>query len=394
MISTSRRVLLVLVCAACAQDRAPHALSVIEAREDLRLDAEAEDFSAVSRVSVGPQGEIAVPLPQDMHIRLYDAKGRRIATVGRRGSGPGEFRHLGSLSWAADTLVVIDARLRRVSYVAADGVYVRSVTLPAPMGAPIDGTGGDTAMAFFNPSAAAADGSLLGTAALMSGGRVTTEQVVVRWTPGQPARVLARPPAYNHERWMMTIGGFENPVPFAFEPQMSVSATADRFTFLTADQSSVSEARFRVTLFGAGGDTLFDGTYQGAVLPVSARERDSAIAALAPRGLPTEGPIDLPARFQAVARERMPSLHPPVRRVILGRGGTVWVELRALTDSVRALALDELGRELGMIVLPPRSRLQQADADHVWATQADDSGLMSIVRYRLIGRHPARATKR
>ena len=76
--------------------------------EDLRLDANVEDFSVVSWVYVGPQGEIVVPERQDYRVRVYDSTGTLMATIGRRGEGPGEFQAPGPVFWAADTLVVFD----------------------------------------------------------------------------------------------------------------------------------------------------------------------------------------------------------------------------------------------------------------------------------------------
>lgn len=69
-----------------AQDNLPRLRLV----EDLRLDADAEDFSLLSRVLVDSNAGIAMPLPQDMETRIYDATGRRLAAVGVRGGGPGE----------------------------------------------------------------------------------------------------------------------------------------------------------------------------------------------------------------------------------------------------------------------------------------------------------------
>ena len=70
--------LLFTSAAATAQPDVPR----LQLVQDLRLDAKVEDFSAFSRVIVGPKGQMAVPLAQDMEIRLYDAAGRRVATAG------------------------------------------------------------------------------------------------------------------------------------------------------------------------------------------------------------------------------------------------------------------------------------------------------------------------
>ena len=74
--------------------------------ETLRLDSDAEDFSVVSTAFMGPRGVITVVLMMDHQVRLYDAAGKRIASVGRKGAGPGEFERPLRYGWTADTLWV------------------------------------------------------------------------------------------------------------------------------------------------------------------------------------------------------------------------------------------------------------------------------------------------
>ena len=102
------------ICLACtgAPDDLPQTeVGEWELVEDLRLDANAEDFSVVSWVYVGPQGEIVVPERQDYRVRVYDSTGTLMLTIGRRGEGPGEFQAPAPVFWAADTLVVFDMGL-------------------------------------------------------------------------------------------------------------------------------------------------------------------------------------------------------------------------------------------------------------------------------------------
>lgn len=94
--------------------------------EDLRLDAIAEDFSVVWQVSVGPEGEIVVLEPQDHRVRIYDSTGSVVTMIGRRGKGPGEFQYVGTVFWAADTLVVWDVELARGTYLLTDGTLIRT----------------------------------------------------------------------------------------------------------------------------------------------------------------------------------------------------------------------------------------------------------------------------
>ncbi len=367
-----------------SRDRsAPPRLRLVE---DLRLDAEAEDFSMVTRVYVGPRRrEIVVPLPQDMHLRIYDSTGARVATVGRLGSGPGEFQHLAAIGWVADTLFVSDSRQRRVTYVGPDGKVLRTGALPAGLALKrLSNTGADTSFWSFETSAAYPDGSLLGRAVLSAeppaGIFPASDGVVfVRISQAGTARLVARLPPNKDPRWTMSVGGFQKPVPFAFRPQSAVAADGSLLAHITADQSSTENGTYTVSLFGANGDTIFVRAYayRGTAIPGSVR--DSAIAAITASEGPPAGP------FQALARQWLPPVYAPVERMTLGLDSTVWVDLRPDTEGPVTLILDQRGDAIGTVLVPAHSRIQRASRSHVWTTEIDEYGLASVVRYRVIG---------
>jgi hypothetical protein len=66
-------------------------------------------------------------------IFLYDAQGRILRTIGRRGEGPGEFQYLRHIDvGVGDTIYVVDGARRLVVY-ARNGAFVRSGRLPFPV---------------------------------------------------------------------------------------------------------------------------------------------------------------------------------------------------------------------------------------------------------------------
>jgi hypothetical protein len=96
---------LLAACTGAAESNDPlRTAPPIELVEELRLDPMAEDFSVVTNIGVGPRGQIAVLLPQDGQVRLFDSTGARLAAIGRRGSGPGEFQFPARVGWVADTM--------------------------------------------------------------------------------------------------------------------------------------------------------------------------------------------------------------------------------------------------------------------------------------------------
>jgi hypothetical protein len=59
-------------------------------------------------------------------LRYYDAQGQHLATIGRQGEGPGEFRSLSALMRGpADTLIVYDNQARRFSVISPEPAFVR-----------------------------------------------------------------------------------------------------------------------------------------------------------------------------------------------------------------------------------------------------------------------------
>lgn len=353
--------------------------------EELRLDAAAEDFSVVRTLSVGPDGTIAVPLRQDGQVWVYDASGERVGVFGRPGQGPGEFVSVGSTGFLPDTLWASDARTSRMTYFALDGSGLRSWTPQTFSVVPTgDGPARDMPPPMFNVAAVRADRRMVGSGRLMEpgGSRVSGTHVVVV-TPGGEARIVATPPPFEDPRWYIEVEGLGWPMPFAMRPMGDVSADGTLYASLWGDVAS--EAALTLTVVRAGGDTVFSRKYPFPAEPVSAAARDSAVAALAPEGTPMEGPPDLYQRRQAIAREEMPEIHPPVERMRLGLDGTIWIDLRETAEGGVTLILDDEGAPIGSVPVPEGAVIQQASRERVWVTETDEVGLVSVVRYRVEG---------
>ncbi len=371
------------ICLACtaAPDEPPQSEDVEwELVEDLRLDANAEDFSVIPRVYVGPQREIVVPEPQDSRVRVYDSTGTLMVTIGRRGEGPGEFQAVAPVFWAADTLVVFDMQLARATYLLPDGTPARTEAgrfFRPDFGA----SGADSSFMFFTPEAVDEEGAMLGSAYLnvsTGGRREPARLVVLRVSRDGEPHVVASPPQWDDERWGVTISGLTNSVPFAFQPWPEIAPDGSRFLFATADQSTL-DATYNLTLVRPNHDTVFARSYAYAAEPIPDSAMDRGIAEMVPEN-------NLARRFRAQARERAPAVYPPAG-VTLGLDGTIWVALRPTEHGTPVHVLSETGDPIGSLLLPARSRIQQASMTHVWVTEYDPFDLASVVRYRIV-RHP------
>ena len=123
----------------------------------------------LTRVTGGAliESSVAVAEASTGKLHFYDrATGRLQRSVGRLGSGPGEFRRLEWLKARGRELYAYDAELRRVSVWTASGTLLRSVTLFGEAGA----TG-------LRPIDVFADGGFLG-ASIVPGNGVTADGVL------------------------------------------------------------------------------------------------------------------------------------------------------------------------------------------------------------------------
>ena len=94
---------------------------------------EATWFSTVRGVGRLSDGSVAVLDRLSAEIRIFDANGRHVRSMGRRGEGPGEFRSAWKL-WVlpGDTLWAGDYRPWRYNVFTADGEWVRAVEMQPP----------------------------------------------------------------------------------------------------------------------------------------------------------------------------------------------------------------------------------------------------------------------
>ena len=369
-------VTLCLACTGAPDDPAQSEAGEWELVEDLRLDANAEDFSVVRWIYVGPHGEIVVPERQDSRVRVYDSTGTLTATIGRRGEGPGEFQAPAPVFWAADTLVVFDMLLGRATYLLPDGTPAR--TEADRFFRPDFGTSdADSTFMHFTPEAVDDEGAKFGVAYLnfSIGGSREARLVVLRVSRDGEPSVVAKPPRVDDERWNVTISGLTNPVPFTFRPWPDIALNGSRFLFATTDQSTL-DPTYNLTLVRATHDTVFSRSYAypGEAIPDSAMDR--GIAEMVPEN-------NLARRFRAIARERAPLVYPP-SAVTLGLDGTIWVELRRTGRGTPVHVLSETGDPIGSLLLPAQSRIRQATMTHLWVTEYDALDLASVVRYRVV----------
>ncbi|HET7583690.1 MAG TPA: hypothetical protein VFK13_02225 [Gemmatimonadaceae bacterium] len=89
--------------------------------------ADLADSTAILRagaVTADSAGRIYVADARAGLVRVFDSTGHLVRTIGRRGTGDGEFRRPLGLGWLGDTLVVLDGSNARLALVSRDGAWL------------------------------------------------------------------------------------------------------------------------------------------------------------------------------------------------------------------------------------------------------------------------------
>jgi hypothetical protein len=343
--------------------------------QDLRVSAATADLGDPAWLRVRGDGEIVIGQVGDNNIKFFTASGRPDGVFGRGGAGPGEFVDVRHSGWMADTLWISDLALHRVTLVAPSRVALRTTAIPTAL---VFGAGGaDRKRAGLNlyPEAVYPDGSMLvaaiglgealGRTATPPGG---TDHLRVSFA-GDVERAIALEPFSGQFVGEMT-------VPFSPETESDVAPDGSRFAFAVLSNTDVRNPRFRVTSISARGDTIFNREYAFTPVLISRHFADSVIS----YGISRTRSAAHAADYRAM---HLPAFFPPIDNLMVGRDGTIWLELHAVGAEHDWLELDPHGKPIGELRLPDNVTVQAGQRDRIWALQADDSGAQGIASYRI-----------
>lgn len=349
---------------------------------DLRIDAGKQDLSPIGSLAVAPNGGIVIAQDQDGLLRFFDARGSPLGTFGRKGQGPGEFQGIGYLAWIGDTLVVSDSRTRRFTLVSPDRKLVRTVPWMTVVSRPSSARGEPPTTSVL-PFHLYADKSQLVSVVLRAetpppawlGTRTpgvlflgaNADGVLRRVLGWQPSIVTCTTAPFQASGSYMVVR-----IPFCMLPLHHVAMESGALSF--AYLESGNGERFRFTVFAANGDTAFSRAVRFQRVPIPKAVRDSAIAALTGSD---------PAIRSALEKVQVPDFYPPVSSVLGGRDGSTWLEWYSQSGELRWEGFDAKGNSIGSFRVPRNIQIIAASRDQVWATETDDDGLQSVIRFRV-----------
>ena len=337
------------------------------------IDLGSQEFSGFVYPLRLSDGRVVVANGGTNELRFFGADGKSLKTVGRKGSGPGEFQQLGWLELGVgDTLRTYDWSLRRFSVFAGDGALQRLITLrsgsesssPRPVGTLRDGR------------LIALSQSIVTTSSKPGAGR-DTMPLQVYGADGVIRDSLGRWPGPEHliETGPNTVSVSGLP----FGKDLSVVVHEARLYVGTADGPEVVVLKS-------------DGTPEQIVrwvappVPVVPADREAYLATLGEGWLP--GQEAMRAQFfEMIKRAPFPKWKPAYAGLLVGSDGSIWV--RGYTEPDKAAptvfaVFDAAGRWLGAVRMPAQFTPTQIGAGFVTGTWKDADDVLQVRVYRLV----------
>jgi hypothetical protein len=338
--------------------------------------------SRIGYVALSPRGQILVSQSDDNLIKVFAPNGA-VSTVGRNGGGPGEFQRVTRIGFLRDSLWALDPSLSRVNIYGPDLKYVRTFAEP------LSGmqSRGEEPLTYYT-QAVLSNGDLRAIASFRPNssrpswatGVDSGAKLLVRISPEgkfkQRLTVIAASQCiilYTFEK-----GSGSTTVPFCPTPVSTDWDGGVGVATVEVEGDIQRATSYRVTVVDEQGTTRFVRSIHFTPIPVSKTALDSVARRRA------EVIKSSPAKIAAAMPNPKPfPTRPPIRRVVLGRDYSVWLEEQTTTTGHRWLVLDPKGSTVGVVTLPQQVKLYVAELGTIWGTVADADDLQGIVRYRV-----------
>lgn len=340
---------------------------VLTSSGDLRITG---NFTTIAAMATTPKGVIAISEDRTYRLTFYSPGGKQIGETGRRGGGPGEYSSIAAIGARGETFWVSDPLAYRITYVKPDGTVLG--TMPAPAAGTLRhakipyirptpfGVGvGDTLIVVADREPSAGVSPFLGSMGF--GGKAA-----IRLLPDSSAQLLARTEA--SPACAVVASNAVARVPFCAAPLLAVRGDGRGVVVVQFEGETLSPVR--VHFISNSGDTVFTHVIKSRGVSIP---RDTVEASLRPLR------NDARYRSQVIA----PRYYPPVRRVIAGGDGSVWLEEHQPTTAHQWLVLGPNGRPRGRVTVPANVRIMSAVADTFWGVELDEDDVPTIVRHRV-----------
>lgn len=344
----------------------------VDARPSLEIGTEEGEepylFSRITGAVRMSDGRIAVADRGAKQVRLFDAAGRHVLSVGREGSGPGEFGSVDRLTRApGDTLVAYDGMQNRATVLTPDGRFVRVAGMPTAGDAPLRYAGrfGDGSLLLSRPAMLTPDarpGLRRDTLAYFRSDASTGRADGISRLPGSETFVVAQGTGTTGYRRALTT-----------EPVALTSG--DSLFFATGEDLAVD-------VLGADGRLRRRIRAAVPTREVSAEDRARFREQMLEG---SRGPAR--ARLEAMlANMPFPPALPALERLLVDDAGNLWAsEYRRPGEMAgeRWKVIDRSGRWLGVVEMPQGFRATHVGRDFVLGITRDSVNVERVRLHRL-----------
>lgn len=320
-------------------------------------------FGEIAAVQADSLGRIWVLERQAKELRVFDARGRHVRTIGREGGGPGEFRDPIAMAWAPDgTLWVVDPGAARFTVFDSAGLYIDShPRAVAGYSLPWQGGFGRDGLLYEVTSVPGAAGEV--------------RMALLRYDAGVEPVDTFPLPAHRGESFVLQRGSSMTSAGVPFAPWQVLALDTRGFVWAGVnDRYRIAQQRI-----GRQADTVRIVERQAAPVPVAAAERDEAVAGL-------KWFTDQGGRVDA---GRIPGHKPAYEQVIVADDGGLWVRPALPADSAGAAfdVFDAEGRLGGRVRLPggmARFPAPVIRGGAIYGVATDSLDVPYVVRARII----------
>lgn len=336
----------------------------------------------VQQLAHDRSGQLIVLERRGLQLLVFDAGGRFEGTVGRPGAGPGEFRRISRFGWIGDTLWAVDPTFRRVTLFPPAGTEV--VTFEWPVAQPrLPGMALWPEAILANRCALLVESVQPAHAEHVSG---TGRFVLRACANAKDVDTLAR--MSYRAAWMVVPlpanrGEYQGSQPWTDTGLGAASSDGSYFAVVEPPVSSGESAnRVEVRLYASDGRVVFSTQIPYRPVPLTDRLVNETLAPLV-TALARQFPSASEARNAVQRAIRRPRFLPAVRDILVGRDGSVWVELSADASSRHWRVIDSAGRLSGQLQVPQELRILDATSTAIWGVELGADDVPHLLRANL-----------